>query len=301
MDVNALLLLVQVVDAGSLAEAARRTGVPKSTLSRKLRELEESLGVRLLQRTSRRLGLTDAGRRLLAHGREVHATVRAAEREVRPRGEEVAGRLRVTMSVSFAERLVSPLIVEFLQRYPKVELELRLDPVHADLIVDEIDVALRVGRPDPKSPLIARRFGDAAVYPVASPAYLRRHGEPSSMDDLREHAGIVYRPARSGAGWMLELPGEPARRVTPRSRLLVNSHPLGREAALAGLGVACVPANFIRADIEQGTLKRVLAPMRSPLMWVYAAYPSRELPLAARTLIDFLAERLDVASFTLPE
>lgn len=301
MDVNSLLLFLQVVEAGSLAEAARKSGVPKSTLSRKLRALEDELGVRLLQRTSRKLGLTEPGRRLADHARDVSATLDRARRDVRARGDEPRGRVRVTASVSLGERFLSPILTDFLERYPRVQLEVVLSPARADLIAEEIDVAIRIGDPDPTSSMIARRITSAALYLCASPRYLAEHGTPETVEELATHPAIVYRADREPAGWLLEGPGEARARVTPPTRMVVNSHPTGRAAVLAGLGIGALPAPWCADDLDAGRLVRVLPEHRTPLKWVYAAFPSRDLPAAVRAFIDFVAPRLERVPLVLPE
>ncbi len=294
MNVAALMLLLEVVDAGSFAEAARRTGVPKSTVSRKLRELEEELGARLLQRTTRRLGTTEAGRRLVEHARSIADTLERARQEVRARGEGSRGTLRVTTSVSAGERILLPLFVRFMREHPNVRLELVLGPEARDLIADHIDVALRIGEPEPKSPLVARRLAEAASYPCASPSYLEDHGAPETFEDLRKLDGVFYRTHHEGTpAFVLEDGSGVARRVAPAARMIVNSHIVVRAAVLDGLGVGCLPAPFCREAIADGRLVRVLPPLRTPKMWVYAAFPSHELPAAARAFVDFIASHAD--------
>ncbi|MGE0785853.1 MAG: LysR family transcriptional regulator [Sandaracinaceae bacterium] len=299
MDVNTLLLLVEVLDAGSLAAAARRTGVPKSTISRKLRELEDELGVRVLQRTTRQLGLTAAGTRLLAHARDIGATVQLARRDVRAKGDQPRGALRVTASVSLGERFLAPILLDFLGRHPAVDLSLRLDSTMADLIGDSIDVAIRIGDPDPKSPFIARRLGDAGTYPCASPGYLARVGAPEDVEQLRAHAAVMYSADGSVPPFVLEGDDGEVHRIRPHARLLVNSHPVAARAIAAGLGIGCLPAPYLRDGIARGELVRVLPGYRAPLKWIYALFPSRELPPAARAFVDFVADHFDVAEFLL--
>jgi len=301
VDVNALVLFLDVVDAGSMTEAARRTGVPKSTISRKLRQLEEDLGVRLMQRTSRQLGLTDAGRRLEEHARHVAETIEAARRDVRATSDAPRGTLRVTTSVTLGERVLLPVLVAFADAHPRIRLELLLDPGRVDLVAKEIDVAIRVGDPDPRSPLIARRLVETALYPCASPAYLAERGAPASIDALREHDGIFYRPGRESPTFVLEDASGEVRRVTPRARVVANSHIVTREAALAGQGIACLPPPFCREPLADGRLVRVLEPIRTPMKWVYAAFPSRDLSGAARAFVDFVAERFEKTTMVLDD
>lgn len=299
MDSNTLLLFVDVVEAGSLAAAARRTGVPKSTISRKLRELEEHLGVKLLHRTTRQLGLTDAGRRLLGHAQEMVEVIARARTELAEDSGAVRGVLRVTASVSLAEHVLSTLLVEFAARYPEVTLDLVLDAARTDLISEAIDVAIRVGAPDPASPLIARRLAEAALYPCASPGYLARHPAPESPAELSRHAAIVYRAGELPTELVLEREDSEVHRIRPRARLTVNSHLFARAAAIGGLGVAVLPANFLRPALESGELVRLLPEYRTPLRWVYAAFVDRQLSAAARAFVDFVAERIDPAIFRL--
>lgn len=294
MDVNALLLLVEVVDAGSLAGAARRTGVSKSTLSRKLQELEDELGVRLLERTPRQLSLTEPGRRLVERARAVAQDVDEARRMVRSLGDAPRGTVRATASVSFAERFLAPLIGEFLRRHPDVDLELVLDPSRTDLLQEGIDVAIRVGEPDPTSAMIARKIGHASTYLAASPRYLEPRGTPTTVDELSGHDAIVYRPGREPVSWAFEDEAGEVRRVRPAARMTVNSHPMALAACQDGIGLAMLPGPFLRGPLEEGTLVRVLPDVRSPLQWIYALFPHREQPPAVRAFIEFVVARLDM-------
>jgi len=293
MDVNAVLLLLSVVEAGSLSAAARATGIPKSTISRRLRALEEDLGARLLQRTTRQLGLTQAGQRLVEHARSIESIVDDARAEIRARSSVPRGPLRVAMSVSFAERVLAPVLLAFLRAHDDVQLELVLDPAQNDLIEENIDVAIRIAPPDPNETLVARRLGTARSVLCASPRYLDARGRPEEARDLREHDGLVYRPGSRGAPWtLLDESGE-VHRVTPRSRLATSSHLVIAKAASAGFGVAILPALYAVPEIEAGRLEELLPHLSPPEMWVVAAFPNRALGAAARSFVDFVADRFD--------
>ena len=302
IDLNALMLFLDVAEAGSLTEAARRTGTPKSTLSRKLNALEASLGVRLVQRSSRRFSLTDPGRRLAEHARQISKQLGRARRDIRALGDVPQGTLRVATSVSLAEHFLSPIVVAYLHATPRVDLQLELSPTEADLIEREIDVAIRVGAPDDRSVHIARRLGYAATYLCASPAYLARRGTPRTVGELKAHDAIFYRREREAPTWSLVDRDGDVVRVSPHPRLTVDSHPVARAAALSGVGVAFLPAAFCGPELAKGELVRVLPEYQSGLKWVYATFPSRDaLPAAVRSFVEFVAERLDTSGFLLSD
>lgn len=293
MDLNTLVLLAAVVDAGSLSQAAKDTGIPKSTISRRLKALEEELGVRLLQRTSRQLGLTQAGALLVERARGIQSVVDELRDDIRAQNRAPSGPLRVAMSVSFAERVVAPILVEFMRAYPKVQLELVLDAARNDLIQERIDVAIRIGAPEPSSSLVARRLATTRARLCAAPSYLEARGRPEELAELRDHEGLIYRPDGRAVWTLADESGE-MYRVEPRVRLAANSHVIVAKAAVAGLGIALLPQlYFAQAQIDAGELVAVLSEYTSPELWVVAAFPDRALASAARTFVDFLAERFD--------
>ncbi len=281
MDLNALLMLADVAAAGSLAEAARKTGVSKSTLSRKLAQLEDEVGVRLFERTARRFGLTGAGRRLVESARRASTEISGGLQAVRALGDAPAGTLRIATSVSLCEHFLSPVVLKYIQRYPEVDVQLLLGPEHRDLIEEGVDLAVRAAVPDPTGSLIVRRLAETSFGLVASAAYLDARGTPETPADLAGHDGIVYQPASLPHPWVLEDSDQNRVEATPRCRVTLNSLPMALRAAEAGLGIAAVPDLFAQPAIETGTVAAVLPGWRSPSLWMCVAFPSRKHHSAA--------------------
>lgn len=287
MDLNELLIFARVAQAGSFSAAARALGLPKSTVSRKVAVLEERLGARLLQRTTRRVSLTDAGRAYQQHCARILAAVEEGERAVSHMQEAPRGLLRVTAPVTFA--YLWPILAEYLERHPAVQADLVHTDRRVDLVEEGFDVAIRAGHLADSS-LIARRLGTEWRVAVASPAYLQRHGAPAQPAALADHDGIAFGAERTH--WRLER--GPQRVAIPMApRLVVNDFHGLREAALAGLGIALIPVHVASDDLRAGRLQRVLPDWRSPQTPIHAVYPSnRFLAPKVAAFLDLLLERM---------
>lgn len=286
-----LRALVAVADCGSLSRAAKQLGLSKATVSKRLRHLEESLGVVLLSRDGRRLVPTEAGRRLVLDSRPLLDSLARLEEEIAAYGQEPRGELRVSAALSFGLRHLVPRLPEFLRRYPGLRVELLLEDRYADLAAERIDLALRIGRL-PDSPLIARKLGTARLLCAASPAYLAARGRPRSPAELSTHECLIYLYGRSPRSWTFERAGQ-ARRVRVRGPLSSNNGELLREAAIAGLGIVRLPDFILDAALERGQLEPVLEQWEGGEIGVYAVYPpsARRVP-AVRAFADFLVEAL---------
>jgi len=288
-DLNAALLFVRVVEAGSLRAASRLTGVPKSTLSRKLAELEERLGARLLQRTTRRIGLTELGRSYHAQASVAVAQLLEAERSISQAQSEPSGTLRLTASTSVGTLLLPELLLAFLKAHPQVRLHVELTDRVVDLVQEGFDLAIRAG-PLADSSLVAQRLADLDMHVHASPAYLAAHGRPRTLDDLAKHELLVF--SSVGDSWRF-VNGRRAVTIPVSGRLVVNSLSLLRDAAIAGLGLARLPSVIAEPAVHDGRLVRLLedyAPRPAPL---HAVYPSaRYVAPAVRALLGLLRERL---------
>lgn len=286
MDLNELLIFVRVVQAGSIRGAAEQLGMPKSTVSRKLLELEARLQARLLQRTTRRLSLTDIGRIYYDHGARVVMEIEDAERAVQRQQETPRGLLRVTAPLNLT--LLAPIISEYLGRYPEVRLELSANARVVDLIEERFDVGIRTGRLEDSS-LIAKTLGAIAWLVVATPDYLQRRGHPGAPADLRSQECLLF-----GSSATITLTREGSTEeiaVTPR--LLVTDMDVLQAALRDGLGVAVVPAFLCEEALRAGHLERVLPDWSPPATPIHVVYPStRHLSPTVRSFIDHLQERL---------
>ncbi|MEM6996867.1 MAG: LysR family transcriptional regulator [Myxococcota bacterium] len=292
MDLNAISVFVKVVEAGSFIGAARQADVPKSTVARRVDELEAALGVRLLQRSTRASRPTEEGQRFYERCKQIMVDVDEAAADVRAHQSEPRGRLRVATSVLMAESFLRPCFIEYMQAYPEVELEVFASSRRFDLLADGFDVAIRVGALQ-SSTHIVRRIALAPQYVCASPEYLASRPAVVEPEDLREHACVLYSPDRTHPRWQLENAEGETRAVAVRGRLVMNSHPVALEACLAGLGIANLPAFVCCEALRSGALVRVLPNWSSATRWLHALYPSRKHVTAAlRTFLDFMAERL---------
>jgi DNA-binding transcriptional LysR family regulator len=292
MDLNEILVYTRVVQAGSFTAAARALDMPKSTVSRKVSELEDRLGARLLQRTTRKLSLTDVGRMYYDHCARVIAEVEEADLTVTRMHAAPCGLLRVTTPLTFS--FLGPIVAELLRRHPRVQVEVVCTDRRVDLIEEGFDLALRAGLLGDSS-LIARRLGHIRSVLVAAPAYLERRGVPASPADLEKHDRIVF-GGHQGIHWKLQRAARLVE-VTVPARLTVNDFDMLREAAGEGLGIAALPDYLCVQDIESGRLKRVLEDWSAPSRPVHAVYPStRHLSAKVTAFLEVVRERLRLSA-----
>ncbi|MBI3993270.1 MAG: LysR family transcriptional regulator [Candidatus Lambdaproteobacteria bacterium] len=290
MDLNELVIFERVVRMGSFTAAARALHLPKSTVSRKVAELEERLGARLLQRTTRRLHLTDVGRAYQQHCARIVEEMEQAALAVTRMQEAPQGLLRVTAPVNHG--YLGAILAEFLLRYPDVQVELVCTDRLVDLVDEGFDVAVRAGRLA-DSTLLGRRLSAEWRVVVASPAYLQRRGTPTSPAGLAAHDGIHFGLLPRPALWTLQSQDGAAADVPMQARLVVNDFHVLREATAAGLGIAMIPHDLCAGDIRSGRLQRLLPRWQSPDAPLHAVYPSgRHLAPKVRAFLDLLAERM---------
>jgi DNA-binding transcriptional LysR family regulator len=288
MDLNELQVFARVVQAGSFTTAARGLKMPKSTVSRKVSDLEARLGAQLLQRTTRKLRLTDVGRAYYAHCARIVAEAEQAELAVTHMQAAPHGLLRVTIPLNFS--FLGPIAAEFLERYPEVQLEVVGTDRRVDLVAEGFDLAVRAGRLT-DSTLVARRLGSIDRVVVASPAYLEARGAPRSPGELEEHDCLLFGGGREGSVWALQS-GSRTVEVPVRSRLVVNDYDMLHEAALAGSGVALLGTFGCASDLSAGRLQRLLPDWSSPGTPVHAVYPStRHRSPTVTAFVDLLRER----------
>lgn len=289
MDLNDVALFVHVVRAGSFAEAGRRLGMPPSTASRRVQSLEAELGIRLMQRTTRRLVLTDAGRNFYAQSSDqIDALMRAAG-QVAEGANEVAGRVRVAAPVDFFSWFPADALARFSAANPRVRLEFELNDARVDLLGEGIDVALRGGDQDPS--LVARKLGTSSATLVASTGYLALRGTPAVPSELAKHDCITA-PSRGGprTTWRLGGPKRAASPVEVDGPFQANTSSAQLAGALAGLGIALLPAALTAPHVAAGRLREVLPDYASGAIGVHFVYHSRrQLPRAVSAFIDFAA------------
>jgi len=294
LDANDLILFAQVMAAGSFSRAAERTGLPKSTLSRRIGQLEAKIGERLLQRSTRRLTITDFGERILDHAKRLleeteAATAMALNRQGTPRGL-----LRVAMPPDFVELNLTPLLLQYAAAYPEVRLELDLSPRRVDLVAEPYDLAVRVASrlPDDRT-LVARKLCELSNGLYASPAYLKRYGTPTTPEQLLDHVGLhLIGGTGEAVPWRLSRGSEPWEGL-PEGPLAANSPGLQRDLAAHGLGIVGLVDRFADPWVAQGLLQRVLPEWALPTMTLWCVTLGRKLlPARTQAFIDLLKANL---------
>jgi DNA-binding transcriptional LysR family regulator len=291
VDLNDVALFVQVVRAGSFAEAARRAGMPSNTASRRIQQLEEQLGLRLLHRSTRKLTLTDAGEALYARSAEQIEAVSEAAQELAEGSQVPAGKVRVAAPADFFHWFEPSWVHEFLLDHPKVRLDFVLSDRRADLVAEGIDVAIRAGEIHEPT-LVARRVGSNRAFLAASPAYLAARGTPRSLDDLAVHDCLVLQSPAGRAVWHLDGPDGPAD-VEVRGRFQANSAFALLKASVAGMGIILLPDVVTRQPMHSGQLVQVLSDYGINGLELFLVYQSRkQLPRAASVFIDFIMARM---------
>lgn len=288
---EAMSILVAVAEAGSLSAAGRRLNLPLTTVSRKVAELEAHLGSRLLNRSTRRLALTEAGRTYVAACKRILEQVGEAERAVGGEYQAPKGELTVTAPIVFGRLHVLPVATEFLQAYPEVDIRLRLTDRLVHLLDDRIDLALRIGHL-PDSLLVATRLGTIRRVVCASPGYLAARGTPGEPGDLAGHDCIAFDRTASPITWPFAADGAEVA-VPIRSRLVVTTAEAAIDAAVAGLGLTRVLSYQAAAAVRAGTLALVLQDFeQAPLPVSLVHRGQLPLPLKSRAFLDFAAPRL---------
>jgi DNA-binding transcriptional LysR family regulator len=281
-----LRTFVTLVQAGGFNAAADRLGIVKSAVSRRIRELEQRLDVRLVQRTTRQISLTDAGRAYHERAAEILAALDALDDTVRTATHEPAGTLRISAPVSFSIHCLARAIVAFQARYPAIAVDVETSDRFVDIVHDGYDLAVRIARLK-DSALIARRIVTVRHLVCASPAYLDAHGRPATLDDLAAHHGIVYSYKDEDAYWTFR-DGVVAR---PEARLRLNNGDVIREAAIGGAGLAYLPSFVTAEAIARGELEIVLPGQEREPIAMHAVFPaSQHVPARVRLFIDFLVE-----------
>lgn len=292
IDVDALITFAAVIDSGSFSKAAERLGQTPSGVSRTISRLEDHLGMTLMRRTTRRLQLTEEGSWLLGRARSLLADLANTELEAAARRSQPSGLVRVNAATPALDHLLAPLLPEFLERYPLVQLELVSGETYVDLIEERADLAIRIGAL-PDSTLNARRLGSSRLRVLAAPAYLDRHGLPNSVAALKDHRTLGFTAPALLNTWPLRHAGGEGWTVAPG--VTASSGETVRHLALAGAGLASLSDFLTRADVAAGRLVPVLEeatlPWTQPVWAVF--YKQGSLAPRVAALVDFLARRLE--------
>ena len=287
-------LFTRVVETGSFSRAAEELAMGQPTASKQIAALERRLGVRLLERSTRRLHATEAGREYYERCRRVLEEVDALESGVSAGAHTVAGRIRVACPMAFGRLYVAPIVIGFMAAHREAEVDLVMNDRYVDLVEEGVDLSIRIANLSGDSLLHARRLGNGPRAIVASPAWLRRNGTPREPEELAAHPFAVYAYFDDPEYLSLHR-GDERRDIRVRASLRVNNAEVMLAAARAGLVPAVVPVWCAAEDLERGTLRRVLPQWEPPSSGVWAVYSSaRHMPRRVRAFMDFLAARLDL-------
>lgn len=287
----ALRALRRVVELGSFTAAAEAAGTTHSQVSRQIRQLEARLGAQLLNRSTRRISLTEAGRQYYEASRQILDALDEADLAVGQHQARPSGSLRVNAPMAFGTTELATWLPDFIARYPGLRVDLVCNDRMVDLIEDGFDVALRLTRELPDSTLIARKLADSAVLAVASPDYVRRHGAPQAPADLERHNCLVYTQQPRPHDWTFTGESGVSETVGVKGSLQANTSVALRTAALAGLGIAATADFIVHGDVKRGALVRLLPGYTLRPRELFVLYPqNRHLSPKVRAFVDFAAD-----------
>jgi DNA-binding transcriptional LysR family regulator len=292
IDLNEVAVFTMVADAGSFSAAAKLLGLPRSTVSRKVSRLEDDLGVRLLQRTTRKLSLTNAGHDYYLRCNGALTEITQASERITEVQQTPSGVLRIAAPLASQRGFMSEWIIEFLLQHEAVSAEISLSDDVVDLIEARIDVAFRAGKLEDSS-FVARRLGYTRLALCASPYYLQAMPPIHNLKDLKDHSGILFGVGGEVKGWRLGR-GKRMQVVQMNKRIVVNSMEFVLNSCLKGLGVALLPVPMITEYIDSNRLKLVLEEYANDANGLYAIYPSRRhLSAAARAFLEFVSKKAE--------
>jgi DNA-binding transcriptional LysR family regulator len=286
----AMTAFAAVVEAGSFVQAAERRGLSTTVLSRRVAELEQHLGARLLNRTTRRLSLTESGQAFYERCVQLLAELEDAERAASATAAAPRGTLRLTCSLALGVQRLAPAMASFAARYPDVKFHVSASDQVIDLVEEGFDLAVRVGEVRADS-LVARRLGETQIMLAAAPAYLKRHGTPRDLADLATRALLTYAYSSTANIWRLTDAAGVEHSIRASGALHANSGDLLAAAAAAGLGIVREPDFILAPYLADGRLRRILPELHGPRGPIWAVYPSRRhLSAKVRLFVDHLAQ-----------
>ena len=290
---TSMTVFVKAVDVGSFAAAADALEMSGPMVGKHVRFLEERLGVRLLNRTTRRQSLTETGRAYYERCRTVLAEAEAADAVASDELSEPRGRLRVTMPALLGRHCIAPLLMKLARRYPHLELDLSFGDPIADIIEARYDLAIRTGDLNDQSGLMTRRIASQRMVVCGSRSYLRANGKPKSLDDLAAHQAIIYRRSGRVRPWLFPREGQPPSEIMPAGRLRLDDLDAIADAATQGMGLAWLPYWLVRERLRAGTLINLLSGQPGFLYDCHALWPrSPRIPPKVRAAVDALAAAL---------
>ncbi|MDO5104112.1 MAG: LysR family transcriptional regulator [Lautropia sp.] len=283
-----MTLFVEVVKANGFRGAAERLGLPNSTVSRRISTLEKQLGLRLLNRTTRRIELTEEGHLYFERSRYLVEEAEAIHQELSSMTDSPCGTLRISVAEDLAKLMIAPHLPEFADTYPKLDFNFHLSDHHVDLVNERLDVAIRVGHL-PDSPLIAYPLAAFTCSLYAAPSYLAQHGVPGSPEALSEHQ--CFARISGQTSWQLHH-GNKSVQVPIHCRFTANSLSFTRHLATQGFGIIMVPQPLVSVELDAGTLVPVLPDWQGDALPIHALAATRLLPAKALRFIEFFREKL---------
>jgi DNA-binding transcriptional LysR family regulator len=284
---NDMALFVEVARAKSFRKAAEALGMPNSTLSRRISELEKAIGLRLLHRTTRKIELTEAGQLYYARSKRIVDEARLAHEQLGEMLEQPSGVIRVSLPVDLGTLYLTPIIADFARNYPGITFEFDLTPRRVDLVTEPFDVAIRIGKLE-DSGLIARLIGRHSRYLYASPGYIEASGEPAEPADLSERECICMPRSLS---WTLHR-GTETIDVRVSGRFTLNSVGMISALAVNHQGIALLPEKIVAQDLAEGRLRRILPDWQGSAVNIYAVTETRLIPAKTQRFIEFLSTKL---------
>ncbi len=281
----------RVAETGSFSEVAQELKLSQPTVSKQVAALENHLGIKLMHRSTRQLKLTEAGKQYYQHCRYIIDEIEENESNIRYNQSVLSGTLRISTPIKYGEMHIAPLVCEFLQQHPQLNIDLSMDDHYVDLVKEGIDLAVRVG-PLTDSQMVARKLGDFDRLTVASPAYLSKHGAPETPKDLLAHNCLVFTLLTTQHHWHYEGPNG-SEKVPVSGNFTTNSPSAMKKAALDSLGIMVAPTWLLEDSVERGELSPILTDYRATPMEIHVIYPERRfVPARVRQFIDFLRERI---------
>ncbi len=285
--ISAMQLFRRVVESGSFSAVSRETQISQSTVSKQIAALEAYLETTLLNRSTRQLNLTESGQRYYQRCCQILDEVADTEAELLQQQEQATGTLRISVPIAAGRMKILPCLWEFIEQYPRLKLDINFDDNYVDLVKQGVDVAIRIGELTDSS-LIAKKMGSVPRYMVASPAYIKKYGEPKTLADLQQHNCMVYSLLATGNEWHFNS-NRGKEKVSVQGRFSSNSPDAIRQAVLNGQGIAVILGWLVEEDIEKGRLKLVLNEYVPMALDLNAIYQQRHfMPAKIKLLLDYL-------------
>lgn len=291
-DLNAIPILIEVAENLSFTRAAEKLHMTKSAVSKSVSTVESQLGVKLFNRSTRKISLTEIGTTYIEYLKTSYSFIEQGKDAITQLNLKAAGRIKITVPMSFGTLHLSRLMPKFLKQFPDLQTEMILDDKVVDLIAEGFDVAIRIGHL-PDSSLVGRKITSCYSALCASPNYLAQHGIPKQAVDLKRHNCLFYSLYQSGQEWIF-YKGKTTENISPNSKFIVNNSESLLQAVLQDIGIALLPCFIAAPYLQNGSLVPLLTEYSLPQHAIYAVYPNRSyLPHKTRVMIDFLFEQLN--------